>query len=213
VVEPVRGLAEQDRVGERLAEQPRHLREIRGPGRHEHAGRVGHRGAVPPDRAGVGADQAQQGPQQGRLARPDRAGDHDQFAAADHQVDAGHAAPRHGVAHGDPLEPDLLQAVARVAGPARRGKRGRAVAQPGRRGGDDPPAVGERQQLGQPVGRDVGLPLHDQVAADPLRQLGDHRRVRHEQAEVADRQVAPAERGRHDDEGDTRGDLTGAVAE
>ena len=107
--------AQQDRVGHALAEQPRHLRQVGGPRRHEERRPVVDRPAVPPDRAGVGIDQPEQRAQQGGLARADGPGHHRERAALEVEVDRCEAAAGEGDGEAfdvEALQPEVVAAAA-----------------------------------------------------------------------------------------------------
>ena len=134
--EPVGLDAEEDGVGQRLAEQARHLRHVGGAGRHEHLRRVVDQLAVPAQLAVVERRQAEQAAQQGGLAGADRAGDGGERAARHGEVDVVDAAAA-GMGGGEPADGELAEGVVAGAlvgrGDGRGAERARAVPQRERR--------------------------------------------------------------------------------
>ncbi len=152
----------QDVVRQRFAEEARHLRRVGGVRRHEEGRRIGHRGAVPAHLAGLRRQQAQQRPQQRRLARADAPGDDGKRAAWDAERHALDARARLAVVEiGQPVDVQQAQPVGVGLG---RGGHGRDV------------AVFVKRPVGdEAFRRRVGCDLLEAVEHDAL--LGDFRDI------------------------------------
>ncbi len=202
--------AEQDVVAQRLAEEARDLGRIGDARRHAPGRRIGDAPPVPADLARLRRQLAEQGAQKGRLARPDPPGDRHDLAGSEAQIDLLDAAPRAGVAVG---QPDRLEADEAIALAPRRRFYARQwagqVERPRRHQRLGPRAA---QQPDQPPERDPRPLVGGQRAAEEPRELAHRAEVVDEEGEVADRERAGAQRPGGEEQ-DQPGPQAGAVGE
>ena len=196
------GEAEEDVLAERVAEEPRHLRDIRGPRRHEERRRIGDEAAVPADVPGLAREEAKEHAQERRLPRADAAGHHREGPALDRERDVRD--PRPAIAHARAAreaiaEPAHLEPPQRQDGGSGRGRGAGALTR--QRADEIEPRV-PNQRVGRharratahqgehPRDRDSELLVLGQEEPDEAAEVRDEAEIRHEQGEIADGEAA-----------------------